>query len=59
MVNALKVTDVPAQTGFEDGETEIPTGKLGFVVTEWVAIVEPVQPVAVAVIILVPVQLAL
>ena len=33
--------------------------RAGFVVTEWVAIVEPVQPVAVAVIILVPVQLAL
>lgn len=43
---AVKVTDVPEQTGFTEGEIERDTGRLGLIVTDDVAMITGQPPIA-------------
>jgi hypothetical protein len=53
---AVKVTIVAGQTGFSDALTETLTGMLGLTVTVRSAVLGPLQPAALAVIVAVPLK---
>ena len=46
---AVKVTDVPVQTGFAEGETDTLTGRLWLIVTDEVAVTSGQPPDAIMV----------